>query len=92
MSVKSEWVQQMSSIQSDILYTFAESRSSCGCGSGGSGLTLPLLLGALFLATAFLNNQIMNAGGGRKRRKRQIENMFKSILNQSTNRISRKNF
>ena len=80
----------MSSIQ--YFLHFAESRSSCGCGSGGSGLTLPLLLGALFLATAFLNNQIMNAGGGRKRRKRQIENIFNSILKStSTNQISRKN-
>ena len=47
-----------------------ESRSGCGCGGGGgSSLTLPLLLGALFLATAFLNNQIIMGGGGRKRRK-----------------------
>ena len=60
-----------------------ESRSGCGCGGGsGSSLTLPLLLGALFLATAFLNNQIIMGGGGRKRRKRQIENIFKSFISE----------
>ena len=69
-----------------LIFLFIESRSSCGCGGGGSnGLTLPLLLGALFLATAFLNNQIIMAGGGRRRRKREIEDIFKPFLSEDTN-------
>ena len=44
----------------------------CGCGGGSGDLALPLLLGALFLATAFLNSQIIMAGED-KRKKRFIE-------------------
>ena len=50
-----------------------------------------IITGALFLATAFLNNQIMMGGG--KRRKRDIENILKSIGQDiSKNQISRKSY
>ena len=59
----------------------------CSCSSGGGGgggnsdLTLPILLGALAVAVAFLNQQIIAAGRKRKRRKKRstdIQNYFEN--------------
>ena len=56
------------SVENSYLF-FPESRGGCGCGGSDDSLALPLLLGALFLATAYLNNQIIMAAE-RKRKKR----------------------
>ena len=47
---------------------------NCGCGGNDGSYLFPLLIGALFLATVFLNNQIIMAG--KKRKKRDIDSTF----------------
>jgi hypothetical protein len=68
------WKDFQSCLTINYYFLGESKRSSCGCGSSGgdSSFALPILLSALFFATSFLNQQIIMAGGKRKKRHVQL--------------------